>query len=314
MHEILLYYKYVKIADPKQLMQDQLALCKKLGLKGRILISWEGINGTLGGEPANTQKYVDAMKADPRFADIHWKRSAGPADAFPRLSVRVRHEIVTGRLAEHEVDPNHTTGKRLTPDELHTWFQEKRDFVIIDMRNSYEYRFGHFRDSIDPGLENFYDLGKKVRELKKKYKDKTVLTVCTGGVRCEKASGVLVKNGFGDVYQLDGGMVSYMEKYPAQNYDGSLFVFDKRQNVYFEKPEEHVTISHCDFCNAKTETMRNCSDPFCNEKYVACEQCTPVDRCRECPHCVKRSAFAKSLRRTWVKTRQWWKTKVVKTT
>ena len=314
MHEILLYYKYVKISDPAELKQSQLELCKKLGLKGRILISYEGINGTLGGLPENTQKYVEAMKADARFSDIHWKRSEGPADAFPRLSIRVRHEIVTGRLAEHEVDPNHTTGKRLTPDELHKWFTEKRDFVIIDMRNSYEYRFGHFRDSIDPGLENFYDLKKKVRALKKKYKDKTVLTVCTGGVRCEKASGVLVKNGFGDVYQLDGGMVSYMEKYPGQNYDGSLFVFDKRQNVYFEKPAQHITISHCDFCGEKSEMMRNCSDPFCNDKYIACKKCTPTDRCRECPRCEKSSSLKKALRRAGIKIRQWWKTKIIKTT
>ncbi len=314
MHEILLYYKYTKIADPKQLMRDQTALCKALDLKGRILISHEGINGTLGGLPENTQKYIDAMKADARFQDVHWKRSTGPTDAFPRLSVRVREEIVTGRLSTHEVDPNQITGKRLTPDELHKWFKEKKDFVIIDMRNSYEYRFGHFRNSIDPGMENFYDLPKKIAKLKKKYKDKTVLTVCTGGVRCEKASGVLVKNGFGDVYQLDGGMVSYMEKYPAENYDGSLFVFDKRQNVYFESPEKHVVISHCDFCNAKSEIMRNCCDSFCNGRMVSCEKCMPTDRCRECPKCAKLPAFFKSLRRVYKRILQWWKTVVIKNT
>lgn len=296
-HQILLYYKYVHVDDPKKLMADQRALCEKLGLTGRIIVAHEGINGTVGGTVENTEKYVEEMEKDTRFAKIHWKRSAGLEKSFPRLSIKVRNEIVEGKLGKNDINPNAVTGKKLKPEELHAWFQSGKKFKIVDMRNSYEYRFGRFVGSIDPGMDKFRELPKKVKNLLP-LKEETVLTVCTGGVRCEKASGYLVKKGFKDVYQLDGGMVSYMEKYPGENYEGSLFVFDNRQVMHFNGDKHHA-ISHCDFCGATSEIMRNCSDEqFCNNKIIACKKCAPQDRVRKCLECEKRNPLINIFRKS----------------
>lgn len=282
-YEILLYYIYTYIADPEVVRVSQKALCEKLNLTGRIIIGTEGLNGTVGGLKDDTQKYVEACAQDELLKDMLFKRSEGVEDAFPKLSIKVRNEIVGAKLHEEDVNPTEITGKRLTPDELHTWFEQEKDFVIVDMRNSYEYRFGHFADSIDPGMRRFEDLPAKISDLEP-LKNKTVLTVCTGGVRCEKASGYLVTKGFEDVYQLDGGMVSYMEKYPGQNYDGSLFVFDRRNTMHFNG-EEHKPISTCDYCQATTERFKNCADSSCNKKCVACEVCVTKGTKRLCVEC-----------------------------
>jgi len=282
-YEILLYYIYTQIDNPEALRLEQKSLCEKLGLKGRIIISTEGLNGTVGGLRKDTQAYVEACAQHEYLKDMQFKRSAGTEDAFPKLSIKVRNEIVSGRLREEDVNPVELTGKRLTPEDLKKWFAESKDFTIIDMRNSYEYALGHFQNSIDPGMRRFEDLPKKLNDLEQ-YKHKTVLTVCTGGVRCEKASGYLVKKGFEDVYQLDGGMVSYMEKYPGQNYDGSLFVFDKRQVMHFNG-ENHKPISTCIYCGNLSERFKNCKDSVCNAKGVACENCVEKGSQRLCPKC-----------------------------
>lgn len=282
-NEILLYYIYTHIENPEALHKAQRSLCEKLNLKGRIIIGTEGLNGTVAGLKEDTQKYVDACVKDPLLKDMQFKRSEGIEDAFPKLSIKVRNEIVGAKLHEEDVNPVEVTGKRLSPDELHQWFEEGKDFTIIDMRNSYEYRFGHFQNSIDPGMRRFEELPQKLAELES-HRSKTVLTVCTGGVRCEKASGYLVKKGFEDVYQLDGGMVSYMEKYPGHKYDGSLFVFDRRNVMHFNG-ENHKAISTCDYCEAITERFKNCADSICNKKCVACEDCVPRGDKRLCIEC-----------------------------
>jgi UPF0176 protein len=285
-HEILLYYLYTQVEDPEALRLEQQALCEKLNLKGRIIISTEGINGTVAGARADTQAYVDACAQSELLKEMQFKRSDGLEDAFPKLNIKVRKEIVCGKLQEDDFHPTQITGKRLTPAELHKWFEEGKDFTIIDMRNSYEYRFGHFENSIDPGMRRFEDLPGKLDELKQ-YQEKTVVTVCTGGVRCEKASGYLVKKGFDDVYQLDGGIVSYMEQFPGHKYDGSLFVFDKRQVMHFNG-ENHQPISACDYCSNTTERFKNCADSKCNRKCVACMECVPKGETRLCRECESR--------------------------
>src|SRR5690606_26262385 len=194
----LIYYLYTHMDNPTPLQKEQIELCQKLNLRGRIIISHEGINGTVGGNPKDTQSYIDACIAHPLLSSMQFKRSIGPEDAFPKLNIKVRDEIVSGKLGKDNCHPLNLTGKRLSAAELHEWFKEQKDFVIIDMRNSYEYRFGHFKNSIDPGMRRFEDLPKKIHDLEH-YKNKTVLTVCTGGVRCEKASGYLIKKGFSDV-------------------------------------------------------------------------------------------------------------------
>jgi UPF0176 protein len=268
---IILFYKYVKITDTAGEMVRQRALCERLGLKGRMIIAEEGINATLEGETEATNEYMEVMKSDERFADIHWKKSVGTGSAFPKLKIKVRPEIVSLHL-ENDLDPNQVTGTHLKPEELKRWFEEGRKFVIVDMRNDYEFKVGKFKDSIMPPLKNFRDLQGQIDSIKD-LKDTTVLTVCTGGVRCEKASGLLVREGFKDVYQLDGGIVSYMEKYPAQEFEGTLYVFDNRITMDFDTPDMHKTIGKCDFCESKTEQFYNCAYKQCNLKVLCCDDC-----------------------------------------
>ena len=282
-YEILLYYIYTPISNPEELHEEQRILCEKLNLKGRIIISTEGLNGTVGGFKEDTQKYVEACNQHFILRNMEFKRSEGIEDAFPKLSIKVRNEIVSGRLREEDVNPTQLTGKRLKPDDLKKWFEENKDFAIVDMRNSYEFEFGHFENSLDPGMRRFEDLPKKLSELEE-LKGKTVLTVCTGGVRCEKASGYLVKKGFTDVYQLDGGIVSYMEKFPGEDFKGSLFVFDRRQVMHFNG-ENHTPISTCIYCKNISERFKNCKNASCNAKLVACENCVEKGTKRLCPEC-----------------------------
>lgn len=273
--EILLYYKYIDIEDPEELLSTQRELCQKLGLKGRIIIAKEGINGTVEGTVENTKLYIKSITEDPRFADMHFKRSAGTGTAFPKLKIKVRPEIVSLHLGERDINPNKVTGKYLNPEELHEWFIQKKEFYIVDMRNDYEFEVGQFEGSIFPDLKNFRDLQKNLPQLEL-YKDKTVLTVCTGGVRCEKASGFLVENGFKDVYQLNGGIVSYMEKYPNQNFLGKLYVFDGRVVMGFNTDSpEHKVISSCSKCKKPSDNYIDCKYKHCkgHRHFLCCENC-----------------------------------------
>lgn len=274
-YTIILFYKYTHIENPKVLRDEQFALCKRLNMKGRMIIATEGINGTFEGTEGACREYMEHMKADPKFSDIHWKISEGTKDgtAFPRLSVKTRKEIVSLHLGdEADIDPNQTTGIHLKPEDLHKWYKEGKKFHIVDMRNDYELRVGKFEGTVFPDLNNFRDLKKNLKKIED-LKDTTVLTVCTGGVRCEKASGLLVREGFKDVYQLDGGIVSYMEKYPGQDFKGSLYVFDKRIVMNFDNPDKHEIIGHCSKCDTPSEHYVNCANLMCHDHFICCENC-----------------------------------------
>lgn len=284
MHTILLYYKYVKIKYPKREMKAQRKLCEELGLKGRIIVSKEGINGTVEGLTGNTGKYIEVMSKDKRFSDIDWKKSKGTGNAFKKLSVKVRPEIVSLHLGDMDFDPNKVTGKYLTAEELHEWFKTKKEFYIVDMRNDYEYLSGRFENSVLPGLENFRDLKKELPKLEH-LKDKTVLTVCTGGVRCEKASGFLMMSGFKDVYQLQNGIVTYMEKYPNEHFKGKLYVFDGRVTMGFGLSDsKHEIVGRCEKCLKPSENYINCATVGCHRHFIMCESCLDTDGKGVCPN------------------------------
>lgn len=293
--QILLYYKYVHLADPEAEKAKQKKLCEDLGLKGRIIVASEGINGTVEGTIENTEKYIEEMIKDPRFATMNWKKSVGTGNAFPKLSVKTRKEIVSLHLEDGagvcDIDPNVMTGKHLKAEELHEWIKTGKEFYIVDMRNAYEFKVGHFENSILPPMENFRDLPKVVEQIKH-LKDKTVLTVCTGGVRCEKASGFLISQGFTDVYQLENGIVTYMEKYPNEDFKGKLYVFDQRvamgpskivrAGFYSDDPKftriddslgGHEVIGKCDSCGDASENYVNCANDACHRHFIACSSC-----------------------------------------
>ncbi|MEN9524034.1 MAG: hypothetical protein RL536_103 [Candidatus Parcubacteria bacterium] len=278
------------IDDPELLAGNQRSLCVRLDLKGRIIVAKEGINSTLEGTKENIEKYCAELVSDQRFVDVHFKKSAGTGNAFPKLSVKVRKEIVSlGLPAKQDVNPQERTGKYLSAEELQTWFSSGKKFKIVDMRNDYEHKIGHFKDSVLPPIHNFRDLPSALPALEH-LKDETVLTVCTGGVRCEKASGLLLQNGFKDVYQLQGGIVTYMEKFEngksaTKNFLGSLYVFDGRVTMAFASEKERPVVGFCDFCNSPAEIYVNCSNDICHKHFIVCDGCKREEMlCKEGGH------------------------------
>lgn len=310
-YQILLFYKYVFIENPEAVRDWQRSLCEKYGFKGRLIVAKEGINFTLEGKTEDTESYITELQSDPhsadstsslqagsgqaRFQNIHFKKSPGTGNAFPRLSVKVRPEIVSLGLGVCDIDPNQTTGIHLSPDELHQWIASGRQFYIIDMRNAYEHDIGQFAGSICPPMKNFRELPAFIESLSH-LKNKTVLTVCTGGVRCEKASGYLITQGFTDVYQLDGGIVSYMEKYPNEDFEGKLYVFDGRvaMGFYTDDPK-HKVIGKCVSCGSASENITDCREHGCNGQFILCDTCEQKQISkRGHTHCVKNCSYKKS--------------------
>ncbi len=269
--QVLLYYKYVDIKNPEEVRDEQKKICNLLGLKGRIIVAYEGINGTLEGTIEATEKYIEEMEKSIYFQGITYKKSVSIGNAFPKLSIKVRPEVVTARMPG--LNPNYVTGKHLPAEELHKWFEGKREFYIVDMRNDYEYASGYFEGSIFSGMHNFYDLAEVLPRLEH-LKNKTIVTVCTGGIRCEKASGFLVDNGFADVYQLQDGIQTYMEKYPNEHFKGKLYVFDGRITIGFNTDSvDHEIVGTCMHCGVICDSYVNCEYDVCHRHYICCENC-----------------------------------------
>ncbi len=273
-HQILLFYYYGDLPDAEELTGQQRECCTALGLTGRLLISPEGMNGTLEGETAATEHYTDALLSDPRFANIQMKRSVGTGSAFAKLSVKYRREIVGAALGEDDFNPATFTAPYLTAEELHEWIHSGKEFYIVDMRNEFEHQSGHFDGSILPPMNHFRELPSVLPQLEY-LKDKTVVTVCTGGVRCEKASGLLLKKDFREVYQLYGGIVTYMERYPNQDFRGKLYVFDGRITMGFETDSpSHVVVGRCRHCGEPCERYVNDDGDPSRPHFICCEACS----------------------------------------
>lgn len=267
---VLLYYKYVPIENAEQYTKTHLEFCKKIGLKGRILIANEGINGTVAGDYETTQKYMDYVHSDERFKDLWFKIDEEDKNPFEKMFVRYRKEIVHLGL-EDDVDPLVLTGKYLNPQEFKEAILDENT-VVIDARNDYEFDLGHFRGSIRPDIRNFRELPNWIRENKEKFKDKRVVTYCTGGVRCEKFSGWLVREGFKDVGQLHGGITTYSKdpEVAGELWDGSMYVFDGRISVPINK-KSHTIVGKDYFDNSPCERYVNCGEPTCNKRMLVSE-------------------------------------------
>lgn len=272
-YRILLYYKYVTIADYEAFAAEHLAYCKELGVKGRILIAEEGINGTLSGTIEQTDAYIAHMRSNPLFADMVYKIDEADTHAFKKLFVRPKKELVTLRYPT-PLNPNVISGKRLSPEEFHEQLQ-RDDVVIIDGRNDYEYDLGHFRGAIRPTVESFREFPEWIRNNLQDAKDKTILTYCTGGIRCEKLTGVLLNEGFSDVAQLDGGIATYGKDPVVQGrlFDGKMYVFDERISVRINQTDEDITVGKCHHCDSPTDQYINCADDLCHHQHLVCEEC-----------------------------------------
>ena len=271
--KILLFYRFTPLADPDAVRLWQRDLCESLGLGGRIILSKDGINGTVGGELKAVKKYVRKTREFAPFHDIEFKWSEGTGDDFPRLSVRVRDEIVSfGAPGELRVDENGVVGggTRLNPEQLHELVAEK-SVTFFDGRNAAEAKIGHFDGAIVPDVATTRDFVSELESGRYDHlKNEPIVTYCTGGIRCEVLSSLMVNRGFTEVYQLDGGIVNYGERYGDSGlWKGSLYVFDKRMSVDFT-PEAEI-IGRCESCGAPTKRMENCTDPSCRELFVVCE-------------------------------------------
>ncbi|MBG6216182.1 UPF0176 protein [Arthrobacter sp. CAN_A6] len=290
MNRIALYYAFTPLADPEAVKLWQKTLCESLGLRGRILISKDGINGTVGGGLDAVKQYVKATRLYPAFRKLDIKYSDGGADDFPRLSVKVRNEIVSfGAPGELKVDADGVIGGgvHLRPEELHALVDAKRtageEVVFFDGRNALEAQIGRFRNAVVPEVSTTADF---VAELESgKYddlKDKPVVTYCTGGIRCEVLSSLMLNRGFSEVYQLQGGIVRYGETYGDKGlWEGSLYVFDKRMHLEFS--DDAVTIGKCVRCQAPTSKFENCSNQACRNLTLYCSDCAARPATLRCP-------------------------------
>lgn len=277
MDKVILFYKFVPLPDAKMAMLWQKQLCEKLGLKGRIIVSQHGINGTLGGEIENLRQYKREMNKSGTFRGIKYKWSEGTGNEFPKLSVKVKSELVSFKKPDEvKVSDKGIVGggKHLKPEALHKLIDERGDDVVFfDGRNEFEAKVGRFKDAVVPNTKTTRDFTGELESGKyDDLKDKPVVTYCTGGIRCEILTVLMKNRGFKDVYQMDGGVVKYGEKYGDDGlWEGSLYIFDGRMSQKFS--DKSKTIGECVHCEDKTSNFENCADKSCNRLVLICESC-----------------------------------------
>ena len=266
----LLFYKYTFIEEPEVFAIRHLKLCKKLNLTGRVFIASEGINGTVSGSEENCQTYMNELISNPVFKGIEFKIDEVDKPSFNRMHVRHKKEICAFGDREHLLNPNEMTGKYLEPEEF-LKMKDDKDVVVLDVRNKVEYDLGRFKNALSMDLESFKDFPKKINELEQ-YKDKKILAYCTGGIRCEKATAYLLKQGFKNVFHLHGGIIKYGKDTGGKDFEGKCYVFDKRLSVDVNSINPSL-VSKCYNCGTTTVRLINCANPECNIHVCQCENC-----------------------------------------
>ena len=261
-------YRFVDLPDRDALREPFRAICKKAGLKGTILLSFEGINFFLAGAQSSVDQYLDFLEEDSRFSQMRLKYSHTEYQPFNRMNVRLKKEIIS--LGLDHVKPAERTGEEITPTEFKQWMDEGREVTIIDTRNDYEIRLGTFDNALDLNIKSFRAFPKAVESLPESMKDTPVVMFCTGGIRCEKASVVMMDAGFSNVKQLRGGILGYFEEVGGDHWDGDCFVFDHR--VALSSELEQTEVVQCFACR----------QPVTVEEQQSTEYVIEVS----CPHCI----------------------------
>mgnify|MGYP001480252875 FL=1 len=268
-YKVISFYKYVDVDDPESLAKEHLAWCVENGIKGKVYLAKEGINGSVFGDEGTTDKYKEQLKSYKIFSDIWFKETLTDKIAFAKMHVRVKAEIVNSGLMNTKLE---NTAPKLTPEQLLKFYEENKDFIIVDARNWYESKIGKFKNAITPEITHFREWPAVVESLKE-HKDKTIVTYCTGGIRCEKASAYMREQGFKNVYQIDGGILNFVLKYPDTYWEGGMFVFDDRRVFEPNTKEELKYTSTCHFCDKPTSYHINCHNLDCDKIIVCCHDC-----------------------------------------
>jgi RluA family pseudouridine synthase len=270
-------YKFVALPELRSLRARLLALCKGWELKGTILLSAEGINLFVAGVREKVDLLLAELRRVPGLEDLQTKTSVTDHQPFTRMLVRVKKEIIA--FGVEGINPGRRTSPKLTARELKQWLDEGRPVTLLDTRNDYEVKLGTFKNARPIGIDHFRDFPEAVRKLPPQLKEQPIVMFCTGGIRCEKAGPFMEREGFKEIFQLDGGILKYFEECGGAHYDGECFVFDQRVGL---DPSLQETESTQCFCCLTPLTAADQRD----ERYV---------RGQSCPYCFKTPAEQMAL-------------------
>ena len=264
-------YKFEPLNDIEVLVPEFQSICDDLDLKGSVYLSPNGINFSLAGSEEAVQQYLYFMEQDKRFLDIPLKKTYSETQPFRRMKVRQKKEIIS--LGREDINPRELTGDYVTPQELYAMYENNEDVIVLDTRNEYETRVGLFENAVDLQLDTFRDFPNAIKQLPEEYKDKQIVMYCTGGIRCEKASAVMLKSGFSDVKQLEGGVLDYFKETGGKYWNGDCFVFDER--VALDTDLNETEYIYCYICREPLSAEEKDSPDFKINEY--------------CPYCIKKT-------------------------
>lgn len=293
MKKVLLFYKYVSIEYPKRIQKWQEKLCTDLHLKGRIILAHEGINATVSGDSCDIERYKSLLNEHQLFGGIDFKENEVEVDCFTKISIKVKDEIV--RLGKDPQQVRADGGaQHLSPDEVHALLSaDNDDLVILDTRNNYESAIGKFEHAITPDIKTFREFPEFVDQNKATFEGKTVLMYCTGGIRCERASAYFMsKVQAKQVYQINGGIFRYVERYPNGFFKGKNYIFDGRLAVSVTSD----ILGNCFVCKASSDQYTNCLNAQCNRHFIGCADCVrTLENCcsSECFELVRTAQVVK---------------------
>ena len=263
-------YKFEPLENPVDLVRMYQRKCDELELKGTMLISKNGINFSLAGTQQATDTIIAFLEEDNRFLNIPLKVTYSETQPFRRMKVRLKKEIIS--LGRKDINPRELTGERISPQDLKNLLDNKEDVLVLDTRNEYETRVGKFENAIDLNLDTFRDFPEAIESLPEEYKDKQIVMYCTGGIRCEKASAVMLKAGFSDVKQLEGGVLDYFKETGGKYWNGDCFVFDER--VALDTDLKETEYIYCFICREPLSAEEKASEDFKINEY--------------CPYCIEK--------------------------
>jgi UPF0176 protein len=276
----ILFYKFVEIDEPMSFRDKHQVFCDSLELKGKVLVAHEGVNGCISGSEDACEAYKTMMWSDTRFEDIEFKESSVKDHTFRKMIVRIRDEIITFKQPQSKL---RNTAPYIEPQELKQLYESGEEFYLLDARNNYESAIGKFKNAITPDIDVFSDFPQFLKDVEH-LKDKKIVTYCTGGIRCEKASALMREQGFSSVFQLHGGIIQYGDVCSSDYWEGKCFVFDERVAIEVDPAKKAEPITSCAHCDRKDDRYYNCANVDCDKRFISCKDCVEKSsgKCETC--------------------------------